>query len=113
VSWTPDPTLLAPGEASDREVANVHNVHRLTVTKYRRRHGIPSGGRMGRPAGSGAWVPASGRLQPGEATDEAVAASQGVPVSRVLRYRQRHAIAAFGRRGLMDGPDMMPIEIAD
>jgi len=98
MSWTPDPAFLQPGEASDREVANVHGVHRLTVTKYRRRHGIPSGGRMGRPTGSGAWTPAPGRLQPGEATDEAVAASQGVPVSRVLRYRARHRIAAY-RRG--------------
>ena len=113
MSWTPDPAFIQPGEASDREVANVHGVHRLTVTKYRRRHGIPAGGRMGRPKGSGAWTPAPGRLQPGEATDEAVAASQAVPVSRVLRYRARHGIASFGRRGLMDGPDMMPIEIAD
>ena len=97
MSWTPDPAFIQPGEASDREVANVHNVHRLTVTKYRKRHGIPSGGRMGRPKGSGAWVPASGRLPPGEAPAAAGAASQGVPVSRVLRYRARHGIAAFGR----------------
>ena len=95
MTWTPSPDLLQPGEASDRIVADSQGVHRVTVTKYRRRHGIPAGGRMGRPRGAGAWVPASGIVQPGEAKDEAVAAAHGVPVSRVLRYRTRHGIPAY------------------
>lgn len=98
MTWTPAPDLLQPGEASDRVVAASQGVHRVTVTKYRSREGIPSGGRMGRPAGAGAWIPASGMVQPGEDSDERVAAAHGVPVSRVFRYRQRHSVAAY-RRG--------------
>jgi hypothetical protein len=98
MTWTPSPDLLQPGADCDRVVAASQGVHRVTVTKYRRAHGIASGGRMGRPTGSGAWVPASGMVQPGEDSDERVAAAHGVPVSRVLRYRQSHSVAAY-RRG--------------
>jgi hypothetical protein len=95
--WTPDPTRAQPGDASDAAVAAAQGVHRVTVAKYRKRHGIPAGGRMGRPVGSGVWIPAAGRLQPGDASDAAVAAAQGVPVSRVIRYRKRHGIPAHRR----------------
>ncbi len=89
LTWTPEPGLPQPGEASDQTVADAHGVRRRTVWTYRQRHSIPAGGKSGRPPGGG-WEPDPSKLQPGEATDRKVAADQGVAASTVRRWRARN-----------------------
>jgi len=93
--WAPSPGVApAPGEASDRIVAEAHGVRRATVGAYRARHGIPAGGVSGRPRGSGAWVPVAGVTPaPGGDTDGAVAEAHGTTAAVVARYRGRLGIA--------------------
>lgn len=87
--WAPKPDALQPGEASDRVVAESQGVTRKTVLAWRQLHGVKAGGKRGRPFGSGRWTPKPDALQPGEASDRAVAASQGCSASVVRRWRLR------------------------
>lgn len=93
-NWTPDPNVHPlPGEAADRIVADAHGVRRETICIYRQHHGIPPGGRMGRPRGSGAWEP-DGDPMPGTpgTTDQYIAEAHGVCVATVLRWRRRNGV---------------------
>lgn len=96
--WQPKPGLLQPGKASDRKVAESQGVDRATVISYRRRNGLDSPGRSGRPKGSG-WSPDPNLLQPGEASDRKVATAQGVNSTRILRWRQRNGIPKWTKPG--------------
>ena len=87
--WSPDPALLQPGEASDREVGLAQGVDRSVVCRWRKAHGIAAGGTMGRPVGI-RWEPRPGKLQPGEASDQAVAKDQSISVNTVRRWRKRN-----------------------
>jgi hypothetical protein len=75
-----------PGAAADAVVAQAHGVRRETVTRYRRRLGIPSTGRAGRPR----WHPDPDvHPQPGKASDAKVAEAHGVDRKTVAAWRQR------------------------
>lgn len=87
--WEPLPDRLQPGEASDRVVAEAQGVDRSVVCRWRHRHGVPAGGRMGRPEGI-RWEPRPDRLQPGEAPDHEVARDQSISVQTVRRWRRRN-----------------------
>ena len=86
--WEPTPGLLQPGEECDRLVAEAHGISRPVVTRWRKRNGVAAGGKMGRPVGIH-WEPRPDRLQPGEASDEAVARDQSISKNTVFRWRHR------------------------